>query len=193
MRDIDIRRALLSEMMRLHRGEPDTRIVEELGLCQGIARVDVAVVNGSVHGYEIKSEHDTLARLPSQADIYNRTLDFVTIVTARAHADKVRDIVPSWWGIWIAIQYGGDLRLEVSRASEQNPEISPFAFAQLLWRDEALQALIDRGLATGMRSKTREELWRRLASALAFDDLGNVVRERLKRRGADWRSPSPLA
>jgi len=193
MRDIDIRRALLSEMVRLYRGEPDTRIVEELGLCQGIARIDIAAVNGSVHGYEIKSEYDTLARLPSQANIYSRALDFVTIVTAQSHADKISDLVPDWWGIWIAVKDDGNLRLEVSRESEPNPEINPFAVAQLLWRDEALQALIDRGLATGLRSKPRGELWHRLASDLTVDDLRDIVRERLKRRGADWRSPSPLA
>jgi hypothetical protein len=104
MRDIDIRRALRLEMLRLHGDESDTRIVEELGLCQGIARVDLAVVNGSVHGYEIKSEHDTLARLPSQTDVYNRALDFVTIVTAPAHAEKIGDIVPPWWGVWSVSQ-----------------------------------------------------------------------------------------
>jgi len=58
MREIDIRRALLADVRQRHRDEPDTLIREELGVCQGIARVDLAVVNGSVHGYEIKSEQD---------------------------------------------------------------------------------------------------------------------------------------
>jgi hypothetical protein len=188
MRDIDIRRALLAEMERLHRGEPDTRIVEELGLCQGLARVDLAVVNGNVHGYEIKSERDTLARLPSQTDIYNRALDFVTIVTAPAHADKIGNIVPSWWGVLSVTQDEKGLHLQPSRDPHRNPEIDPFALAQLLWREEALQALADHGLAAGMRAKPREQMWRRLASNLTLEDLGGVVRERLKHRGADWRS-----
>jgi len=63
MRDIDVRRKLRVEVERSHECEFDTLIVEELGLCQGIARVDLAVVNGSVHRYEIKSESDTLTRL----------------------------------------------------------------------------------------------------------------------------------
>src|SRR5438045_2701845 len=99
MRDIDIRLALRSSIEREHGGDADTRIVEELGLCQGIARVDLAVINGNVHGYEIKSEHDTLARLPAQTHTYNQVLDFVTIVTAPAHAHKIRCIVPKWWGV----------------------------------------------------------------------------------------------
>ncbi len=61
MREIDIRLALRAKLEKLHPGESDTLLGQELGLCQGFARVDLAVVNGTVHGYEIKSEQDTLA------------------------------------------------------------------------------------------------------------------------------------
>lgn len=189
MRDIDIRRALRQKMERLHYGLLDTKIVEELGLCQGIARVDLAVVNGSLHGYEIKSERDTLARLPGQTDIYNRALDFVTLVIAPTHSEKIGDIVPSWWGIWTATQDECGVRLEIFREHQKNPNIDPFSLAQLLWRDEALQALTDHGLANGMRSKPREELWRKLAADLTLEELGCIVRECLKRRGSAWRVP----
>ena len=176
---------------RLHPRDPDTRIVEELGLCQGIARVDLAVVNGTIHGYEIKSERDTLARLPGQAEVYNRVLDHVTIVTALTHADDIRAFVPEWWGIWTVLDDQGEVRLEPLRDSARNPEVSAFALAQLLWRDEALQALADRGLAAGMRSKTRQSIWRRLAAELTLEDLGQVVRERIKSRNSAWRSLEP--
>lgn len=188
-RDIDIRRALRREIERRHRGEPDTLIVEELGLCQGVARVDVAVINGNVHGYEIKSEHDTLARLPGQTGIYNRTLDYVTVVTAPTHSGEIANVVPAWWGIWTAVQCGDQLRLQSERTPRHNPNVNPFALAQLLWREESLRALADRGLAEGMWSKPRKELWSRLALKLTVEELGEVVRECLKRRGADWRVP----
>jgi len=191
MRDVDIRRKLQVDE-RLHFGEPDTRIIQELGLCQGIARVDIAVVNGSIHGYEIKSERDTLVRLPGQIEIYNRALDFVTVVIEPAHASRIRAIVPSWWGIWTAVEGEDGPRLKCTRTPSRNPAIIPFALAQLLWREEALEALNHRGLANGVRSKPRQELWRRLAS-LPLEDLGNIVRDRLKRRGANWRPPaSPM-
>lgn len=191
MRDIDIRRALRLEMVRRH-SEDGTLIVEELGLCQGTARVDVAAVNGSVHGYEIKSEHDTLARLPGQSAIYNQALEFVTIVTAAAHSLKIRALIPPWWGIWIAVQDGDGIRLEPVREPQRNPGISPFAQAQLLWRQEALQALESRGLAVGLKHKPRQQLWHRLARELTIEELGAVVRECLKKRAA-WRVPAPQA
>jgi hypothetical protein len=188
MRDIDVRRKLRVEVGRSHECELDTLIVEELGLCQGIARVDLAVVNGSVHGYEIKSESDTLARLPGQTDIYNRTLDFVTIIAAPNHSKKILALVPRWWGIWTTVEDGRDLRLEKVRESSRNPGVDPYALAQLLWRDEALQALTERNLASGVKSKPREELWRRLASELTLAELGEIVRDGLKRRGLEWRA-----
>jgi hypothetical protein len=189
MRDIDVRRKLRVEVERSHQSELDTLIVEELGLCQGIARVDLAVVNGSVHGYEIKSERDTLARLPGQTDVYNRTLDFVTIVAAPNHSRKICTLVPRWWGIW-AVEDGPDLRLQKVRESSRNPGVDPYSLVQLLWRDEAFQALLERDLARGLKSKPREELWRRLASELTPRELGEIVRDRLKQRGADWRAPA---
>ena len=48
----------------MHRSEPNTVFLEELGLCQGDARVDYAVINGAMNGYEIKSDRDKLVRLP---------------------------------------------------------------------------------------------------------------------------------
>lgn len=188
VRDLDIRRALHAKMRTSHGNEPDTLVLDELGLCQGTARVDVAVVNGSVHGYEIKSARDTLARLPSQADVYGRTLDYVTIVVATNHALAVARTVPAWWGIWSAEAGEAGIRLKPVRRARRNPAIEPLAIAQLLWRDEALHALTQRGLAEGMRSKPRAALWRRLADALPLRELRGLVRDYLKKRPVDWRS-----
>lgn len=192
MRDIDIRQALLQEMARIHEGQADTLIIEELGLCQGIARVDIAVVNGSLHGYEIKSERDTLIRLPAQCDVYSRSLEFVTIVVSIAHLSKVRDLVPKWWGIWCAVEKSGIVSLRVLRKGKRNPKLVSLAVAQLLWRDEALEALTQRNLDKGLRSKSREIIWLRLASVLPPSELGDIVRDCLKNRGENWRSRALL-
>lgn len=187
MRDIDIRCALREEMARMHNGEPDTLIVEELGLCQGVARVDLAVVNGTVHGYEIKSERDTLARLPSQTGVYNRTLEFVTVVAAKSHTASARLLIPQWWGIWEATKRSSKVELRIVRKARRNPRLDSYAIAQLLWRSEALQALSERGLSCGMLSKSRRQLWECLASSVTIAELGSIVREQLKRRGESWR------
>lgn len=189
MRDIDIRRELLREMKHLHGNDPDTLIVEELGLCQGSARVDIAVINGNIHGYEIKSECDTLNRLPGQTTTYNQVLDYVTIVTEPAHVKEIAKLVPKWWGISIAVPGKEGIKLKPKRRPRQNKTADPFAYAQLLWRNEALEVLSDLGMANGIKSKTRELLWRRLAASVPADELRGIVRHRLKLRAAKWRAP----
>ena len=57
-----IRAALKGELERLHAGDDKLRIVEEFGIEHGAIRIDIAVVNGLLHGYEIKSDRDTLLR-----------------------------------------------------------------------------------------------------------------------------------
>lgn len=191
MRDIDIRRELRREMTLQHGGDPETLVIEELGLCQGLARIDLAVINGSIHGYEIKSEQDTLNRLPSQTQTYNRVFDYVTVVTSRKHAEKIAQMVPNWWGISIAIPSESGVLLMKKRQAKKNRKTDSFALAQLLWRDEAVDALVSVGVK-GIRSKPRQLLWRRLSLDIPREELGRIVRTRLKQRSASWRAFSQL-
>src|SRR5713226_6200533 len=78
MKDSQIRDALKSDLLARYSQDPDTVIIDELGLRHGASRIDVVVVNGNLHGFELKSDRDTLKRLPRQTGIYNSILDFVT-------------------------------------------------------------------------------------------------------------------
>lgn len=187
VRDRDIRQALLAQLDAEHRGDPDTLILDELGLCEGDARVDVAVVNGSLVGYEIKSERDTLVRLERQREAYDRVFDRVTLIVSPKHAEKVACLVPSWWGITRAVLRDRETVLEEYRPAELNRDVDSLAVAQLLWRDETLALLASRGLDRGLRSKPRRALWQALVAALAPDELADEVRRQLRiRRG--WRA-----
>ena len=188
MRDIDIRRALRLEMSRLHPDTGETRLIEELEICQGVARVDLAVLNGRVHGYEIKSERDTLQRLHSQANVYSQALEFVTIVAAPDHLGKIEKIVPSWWGIWCADEERGEVRLSCIRTETRNPKLVSLALAQFLWRSEALQILAEHGHARGLSSKSKHHLWFRLTTIFTTDDLCNLSRVCLKQRDENWKA-----
>lgn len=193
MRELDIRLALFHSVRDEHADDPNTLIIEELGLCEGVARVDLAVVNGKVHGFEIKSAQDTLTRLPSQAEVYNRALDRVTIVIDKRHVQAAKPIIPKWWGIREArAASDGTVTLKEVRAPADNPRLDAFAQAQLLWRSEALEELAKRSLDGGLKSKSRRLIWKRLAEVISPAELGEIVRMRLKSRSA-WRVGSPRA
>src|SRR5438270_1085296 len=144
MRDADVRHVLRRLLRTTYGSDANTLIVEELGLCSGSVRADMAVVNGSLKGYEIKSERDKLDRLLAQAEIYSRVFDTVTVVVADRHFKAAEALVPSWWGIDLASPLGNsDVTIEPVRDECANPDLDPSALVQLLWRNEAL-ALLDR-------------------------------------------------
>lgn len=190
MHDRDVRAALHERVLAVHRGDPDTIVLDELGLQWGAVRVDVAVVNGQIHGYEIKSDADTLARLPAQEAIYSRILDRATLVSGTCHIDQAVKIVPEWWELVAVEDAGAGVEFTTLRSGGVNPAIDPEALASLLWRDEALAILEDVGAATGFRSKPRRALYRHLADILTVGDLSSRVRRALKQR-TGWRAAAP--
>lgn len=186
--DPAVRRALHQKVLQEHRRDPNTLVLNEMGVCQGYARVDVAVVNGLLHGYEIKSELDTLHRLARQADTYNGTLDRITLVTHSRHLEKALAMIPTWWGVTVVEQGSrGGIRFKSLRKASNNPRLNPYWIAEFLWRDEALAILESLGLARGLRGKPKVQLFRCLAETLTLDDLRDKVRAALKAR-INWQA-----
>lgn len=184
-----IRTALKHNLEIRHKGEYHTKIVEELGLTHGAARVDIAVVNGILHGYELKSDLDTLNRLPEQIRIYNSVLDKITLVVGKQHLHSAIKVVPDWWGILIAkmLKPNGKIIFYNIRKPEENPSKDSVAIAKLLWKEEALDILEQLNQADGIRSKKRQIIYERLAKVLVQETLRRKVRECLYLR-TNWRS-----
>jgi hypothetical protein len=187
LRDSEIRGALRDKLRSIHANEPDTAIIDELSLAQGEARVDLAVINGSFSGYEIKSDLDTFIRLPNQLAVYELCFNTLTIVVGSSHIAACKGSVPTWWGVWEAIRLpDSTVELRERRAPRDNPRISPEQVVQLLWRDEAFEAIVKRGHEVRAKA-TRKELWSLLTKLLDRQELFQTVREQLRARG-DWRS-----
>ena len=186
MRDRDVRVMLHDRLRAQHADEPDTRYVDELDLC-GSVRVDVAVVNGALTGYEIKSPRDNLRRLPSQIETYSKVLDYASLVVAERHYAAAQPLLPDWWGVLVLEDSAEVPSLAVEKPGTANPCVDALSIVQLLWRDEALHELEIRGLAVGLRSKPRRLVWQRLCDAVSLSELQDIVRSRLKARQG-WRS-----
>jgi hypothetical protein len=181
----DLRSAVRSELVSRHAGEQRTRIIEELGLRHGAARVDLAVVNGEIHGYELKSACDSLRRLPRQVRLFDSALDRVTIVVAECHYPAVISQVPGWWGIVLGRPGCGDeVILERDRQADVNPSVDLNAIVKFLWRSEGVEILHLLGAATGFRSKRRREIYSRLVEIADKQWLMGEIRNRLITRHA---------
>ncbi len=187
-----IRSALKKKLQETHKDDPKLRIVEELGVKHGAARVDIAVINGVLHGYEIKSDRDTLLRLPEQMAAYNSVFDQITLVVGKSHLHEAINVVPDWWGITIAkIDSANVVVFSCIREAKKNLKQDTISIARLLWKDEALEILEEAGQADGIRSKTRGFIYERLSEAFDQKILQEKVRNVLFFREG-WRSDSPL-
>ncbi len=174
--------------------KPPAKIFEEFSVRHGIARIDIAVINGIIHGYEIKSDRDTLERLSEQMDKYNAVFDKLTLVVGRRHLYNAINIIPDWWGIMIAkIDMNNKVVFYTIREEEDNPEQVGISVARLLWREEALRILEEQNEATGFRSKPRDLIYKRLTSVLDVETLKEQVKYTLLVSRKNWRSDVQLA
>ena len=139
------------------------------------------VINGELHGFELKSERDTLARLEDQAELYSQVFDRMTLIIAKRHLEKAVPKIPRWWGIIAAQFQGKAIVLAPIKEAKRNPRIEPLQLARLLWRPEALAILDRRRLSRGYRSRTANVIAMRLVEVLPLNELATEVREVLKR------------
>lgn len=188
MHDADIRKILHEvEMKRICALDPSTRVIDELGIFEGKFRIDVAVVNGYLHGYEIKSAEDNLVRLDSQQAAYNKVFDKLTLVADEAHVEEAMKVVPPWWGLMVAGMRDGVPYVDEIWAPRLNPQVDPYAICQLLWKEEAMSILSSRKLSAGLWTSRRRVLWETLTFSLELKELKEIVRDTLKNR-ENWRS-----
>ena len=100
--DALIRQALTDELNNRKSGKT-SRIVQELGVWHGVARIDIALIDSHLHGFEIKSDRDTLDRLlNNQMEVYNAVFDRVTLVVGGHLFIEAFKLIPEWWGLEVA-------------------------------------------------------------------------------------------
>lgn len=180
-RDCDIRTVLIRALHEQFSHPEENCILEEFR-CVG-SRIDIAVINGALHGYEIKSDSDNLDRLPTQIKDYSAVFDFVTLVCGESLFSMAREIAPRWWGLSMALFDGSTVNLTPIRESKQNPHQSRTALAQLLWKSEALHCLREVGETRVTSRHSAERVKKQIARKLDTKTLADAVRRAIKERG----------
>lgn len=187
MKDPCIRQLLRETRLAKYISDPQSRIVEEMELPAASARIDMAVINGHLHGYEIKSASDTLNRLPGQIEAYTKVFDYISVVTEGKYYNKILEIVPSWIGVYLCYNKNGQNNIKVIRSPKLNKSKEPFFLAYLLWKDELLALLKEKGIPH--RKKDRNWLLAEaVASKINTPELSKIVRGILKQR-SNWKEP----
>ncbi len=189
LRDSDIRAALHEWLWDAHARDTNTVILHELKIPRPSARVDIAVVNGEICGFEIKSDVDGLARLPRQVKAFSTVFDRVCVVTTRKHVASARKIIPEWWGIISPI---GDEQFERVLPSLCNPNRNIVAALHMLSRSELCGILDAHNILRGLKSKPRNRLIDAIVGMLPSEQVLFATRHALKSRSASYSSSSSM-
>lgn len=189
MLDKDVRQAVKDKILKAHINDPSTLVIDELGLDHGRNRVDIAVINGELHGYELKSDSDNLLRLPQQSMTYSSIMDKVTLVVGEKHVQEAINIIPDWWGVKIAtMNPRRGVNIVTYRRNKKNKDIDPLELSKLIWKEEALALLaIKIKVDWRIRKLTRKDIYKLIVDTFSLNEIRYNTRAILKSR-INWRS-----
>lgn len=173
-----VRAALRQRVLAETAGARDA--VDEFWVPRSHERADLAVIGRWMDGFEIKTERDTLRRLPRQAEAYARLFDRCSVVVAEKHSKGAADILPDWWGI-TTVHVNGSVSFNVVRKPSTNVGVDSEIIVRLLWREEVHLALIKLGIEADQRAP-RQTLWRTLLASTTLAELRQIVRRALVTR-----------
>jgi len=185
MHDPDIRNALKTALHRTYGSDPDTAVIDELSIRRGGTRIDLALVNGVLHGFELKSDYDSLCRLAEQVHAYGAVCNRATLVVGERHVKNAADLLPDWWGIRVVRFGSGRPIFRDLKLPQANPSLDPTAVAQLLRRSEARVFITDLGWGEPDRTASRRHLCDLLASKTELPLLCDRVRCCIRARQSD--------
>ncbi len=99
LNEFDMKVRLLDYLVSEQDSVIDDVIACEVPFADYKRRADVVRINGCLHGYEIKSDLDSLVSLQKQISDYTKTFEKVSVVLTKTHLENARKILPKSVGI----------------------------------------------------------------------------------------------
>ena len=172
---------------RLIKSSSRALLVEEMEICSGHARVDLAVIGDHFIGIELKGPKDDVTRLPRQVKAYSQCFDRVVLVVHESLAQKARPLIPDWWGLVVSLQKGNQLTYEFERLPKPNPDLDLDVLLSLLWREEMDSLLADLLGNMPKPRATKKTIRAELLSQVAPPVMHRAILKKLRDR-TNWRS-----
>lgn len=184
--------------------EETNRVVEEVAIPKRKCLADVVRIDGSVgsetfglHGYEIKSEVDSLKRLPLQVEYYGKVFKTCTLVVSEILEEKALEMIPEWWGVIVVCRNdfdayseldGSSFTLLETREAKMNPNRrTSTPLLRLLWKNEMYDLGKKHGVRT-LRAMNRQKLRSALNKSFPFEKIQELVIQQLLER-TSWKEP----
>jgi hypothetical protein len=175
--DPQMREALFTYLDAKH---SKIRIIDEKEI--GKSRADfMAVTDGMIIGYEIKSDLDTYARLKTQVRDYNKYFDVCYAVVGESHQKGIIKRIPEFWGVLVISVEDGQTKVYEMRPADLNPKDITANKLSLLWKKEIQNIAVKNGLPK-YSNKNKKYLLRMLQEMIPPKQLMQAFTDELFER-----------
>jgi hypothetical protein len=171
-----LKAAVIDKLYLSSHVDRDAVLVSEMVVDNWSRRADVVLANGKLWCFEIKSEMDSLSRLPGQIDTFARSFEKLVIVVARKFEEAARVLLPEGVGLWVE-DADGALK---ERVRPRVMALSKEAAITAMTAAELRRLLACNGTAPAGDAQ-RAQL-SQLAACLPASDLANAARDAIKKR-----------
>ncbi|MEX0964829.1 MAG: sce7726 family protein [Pseudohongiellaceae bacterium] len=187
-REPEIRDALHRKLLKKQHSCKKTIVINELGLNHGRQRIDIAVLNGKLHGYEIKSSQDSLNRLEKQLAAYELYFERLTLIVAENHLEGVVKMAPRWCEI-IVLRKGarGAIYFRQYRRAQRNSKVDINSLLHLLWKKEALEFISELNIDGEYSRRSRVKLYELIAQVAGIEEVIDWTKKCFESR-VNWRA-----
>ncbi|CAN5303795.1 hypothetical protein BH23BAC1_BH23BAC1_22590 [soil metagenome] len=186
MRDFEVRKFIKDTYLKKYSEDKNSLVVEEVNLYSGASRIDIAVFNCALHAYEIKSDKDTLSRLPSQINYYSKVFEFISVICGSKHYEKIKSLLPSYIGLIVVTKEKKHFCYKLIRKPKKNSFQQVKWILDLLWKEELKLVIEQLEIVKGLSSKSKKIQIEAAASYLDTETASQYVRDLIKMR-QNWR------
>jgi hypothetical protein len=171
-----LKAAVIDRLFDAAHVDADSVLISEMAIANWTRRADIVLANGRLWAFELKSEVDSLTRLPGQLEAFSYHFEKLVVVVAARFEVQASKMLPDGVGLWVEDR-PGQLKERV------RPKILPLAkeaAIQLMTASELRRLLSCNGMS-GLKSTPRLEL-EKLAFGLPERDIANAARAAVKQR-----------
>ncbi len=158
----------------------DGVVINELPVANWSRRADLAVANGKLQAFEIKSDFDSLRRLDGQIALFSTRFDKVILVTTSRFISSALERLPSYVEIWEASRRGKEVNLKIVRRGQIREVRNRHILSSYLQKTEIASFIRHNGNSVP-NGASRDELEESL-STISVPKLRAFVLNRLKQR-----------
>lgn len=158
----------------------DAVIVNEMTVASWSRRADIALANGKLHAFEIKSQVDSLKRLDGQIQSFAEHFDKVTVVAASKFIPEIMQEYPAEIGVLEVIAENGSISLKQVRPGRVSEVRSVKLLSTFITKSEISRLLKQNGINLPVDS-SRQQLEGALVS-VPVKRLRAFVLESIKKK-----------